>query len=220
MPAWFDCETTGVTDEAKITCAVVVTPAKTFVFHSGYGNPMTKAIGVKLVDFLASCDKVITYNGASFDFKKLYQLTGDERCKALAKDHFDIMLQFTSESGYFSSMESFAGATLGAGQGKSNTGSWAATAWFSDRSEAQKVIDYCESDCKVLRNLYNYGLVHGCFLRTTRGNKVNPWVIATTNQSPIYKSAYECLQSWKRNPPNTAWMSDPPDLQKTLNWAL
>tara|TARA_E500000178_G_scaffold255883_1_gene252417 strand:- start:99 stop:761 length:663 start_codon:yes stop_codon:yes gene_type:complete len=220
MPVWFDCETTGVSDDAKITCAVVLTPTKTMVFHSGYGKPMTKTVGLKLVEFLRSCDRVITYNGASFDFKKLHQLTQDDRCKALAKEHFDIMLQFTSESGFYSSMESFAGATFGKGQGKSNTGAWAATAWFTSSSEAEKVIDYCESDCKVLRNLYNHGLVHGCILRKTRSNKINPWVIATSNETPIYKSALDCLQRWQSNRPNTSWMTDPPDLQQTLGWAL
>lgn len=218
MPAWFDCETTGVTDDAKITCAVVLTPSKSFVFHSGYGKTMTKDIGNKLVEFLTSCDRVVTYNGASFDFKKLYQLTGNERCKELAKNHFDIMLQFFSDSGYFSSMDSFAGATLGAGEGKSNTGSWAANAWFSGSQDAENVISYCEKDCMVLRSLYQHGLVHGCILRKTRGNKLQPWVIATDNTSSVYKTAEECIHKWRADRPDTGWMTDPPDMEQTLRW--
>ena len=51
---------------------------------------MSRAKGMQLIDALSAASTVVTWNGAGYDFKKLYELTGDDRCKTLAVRHADI----------------------------------------------------------------------------------------------------------------------------------
>lgn len=216
--AFFDCETNGIDEAARITCASVVAgDGAVTSYHSGLGSFMSKALGLRLLEDLLAFDRVVTFNGTSFDFQKLFRLTGDGRAKALARRSVDVMLQFTGESGFFSSMGSFAVGTFGPdGAGKSNTGGWAAKAWFSGQGEA--VLAYCEDDVKLLKALYDHGLASGQLTRVTKAGKARPWVIATEPGDSMFKAADECLAAWRANPPNTSWMTDPPDLAKACGW--
>lgn len=216
--AYWDCETDGVDDGSKITCASVIDGDGNITsFHSKPGSFMSKNIGVKLLEFLLGFDEVYTFNGTSFDYNKLHQLTGDDRCKSLAKRSCDVMLQFTAESGYFSSMGSFAEGTFGAnGIGKSNTGGWAATAWFQGQAEA--VVRYCEDDVKLLKSLVDQAKQTGLLNRKTKSGIVRPWVVGTDPAEGIWKSASECITKWQKSPPNTSWMDNPPDLLAMSAW--
>ena len=217
--AFFDCETNGVGPDAAITCASVAdNDGNVTSYHSGYAEYMSPAIGIRLLEDLLTFDRVVTFNGAAFDFKKLFELTQDERVKTLAKESVDLMLQFTSQSGFYSSMDSFAKGTFGGDKSmaKTNTGGWAATAWF--QGEGEKVLAYCESDVKVLKNLYSSGLMRGQLIRVTKQGKSRPWVISTEPGDNMFKSATNCLADWVSNPPNTSWMTDPPNLSESLKW--
>ena len=216
--AFFDCETNGVGKDAKITCASVVDGnGDVTSYHSGYGTFMSVNIGNRLLEDLKAFDRVVTFNGAAFDFQKLYQLTKNQGCKQLAKDSVDIMLQFTAEAGYFSSMDSFTKGTFqDEGMSKTNSGGWAAEAWFKGEGEA--VLLYCESDVAVLRNIYNAALARGQLVRLTKAGKARPWVISTSPGPSMFVSSLACLRQWQTNKPNTSWMDDPPDLAKGLAW--
>ena len=216
---FFDCETNGVGSDAAITCASVADhDGNVISYHSGYGEFMSPAIGVRMLEDLLAFDRVVTFNGAAFDFRKLYELTQDDRAKTLARESVDLMLQFTSESGFYSSMDSFAKGTFGGDKAmaKTNTGGWAAKAWFTGQGEA--VMRYCESDVKVLKSLYDSGLTRGQLIRVTKAGKSRPWVISTEPGDAMFKSANNCLAQWVSSPPNTSWMTDPPNLAESLQW--
>lgn len=210
---FFDCETTGVTENSKITCAAVTGGENdVYVWHSGQGESLSKQAGNKLVDFLISCgaDKVFTFNGGAFDLKMLFLLTGRVELKEFALNHKDLMLTFVCENRYYSSMDSFAKATLGHENGKTNSGAWAATAWFTD--EASEVINYCVSDTMVLGKLVEYVGKWGKLSRTAKSGRLNHWILASMNG--VIPSVQESLA----NPSDASWMKDPPSLPD-LAWA-
>lgn len=216
--AFWDCETDGVDETSRITCASVIDGDGNITsFHSKPGSYMSENVGNKLLEHLLGFDKVYTFNGTSFDYQKLHKLTNDVRCKSLARKSCDVMLQFTAESGYFSSMNSFAEGTFGAGGiSKSNTGGWAAEAWFKGQADA--VVRYCEDDVKVLKSLVEQAEQTGLLNRKTKAGIIRPWVVGTDPDQGIWKSAGDCITNWQANPPNTAWMDNPPDLMAMSAW--
>lgn len=217
--AFFDTETTGVDDDASITCAVVTDGAgDTLAYFSGYGEVMTPAKGAQLVDALAAAGRVVTWNGAAFDFKKLYALTGDDRCKALALGHDDAMLDFTATHGYFSSMDSVATGTLGPSKGKTNTGEWATTAWFNGSAPA--VLEYCAQDTLVLKRIYDHAAKWGSLSRVTKAGKTRVWDVRASPADPVFRSVADSLAAHRADPPDCGWMTTPPpDLDELVAWA-
>lgn len=215
---FFDLETTGVDDSSSITCGVVADQdGNTTWYHSGYGRTLSKKYGVKLLDQLCTARTVVSFNGAQFDFRQLYLLTRDPRAKTLAADHADMMLQFAADHGYFCSMASLADGTFPGETNKTNTGGWAATAWFS--GEAEQVAEYCEQDTLVLRRLYLAAQERGVLSRVTKAGRQRQWVVKTEPTAPTVLSARENLAKYAANPPDTSWMTDGgPDIAGTLAW--
>ena len=183
-----------------------------YVWHSGQGEPLSKSAGNKLVDFLLDCgpDALHTFNGAAFDLKMLYLLTGRAELKALALGHRDLMLTFVCENRYYSSMDSFAKPTLGDAGSKTNTGAWAATAWFTD--EATKVIDYCVADTAVLGALVQHVERWGKLLRVAKSGKHMTWTLAALDgRVPAVAKSLAA-------PASASWMTEPPALPD-VTWA-
>lgn len=205
---FFDCETTGITDDCSITCAAVTSGngVHSYVWHSGQGECLSVAAGNALVDFLIECgpEKLYTFNGAAFDLKVLYRLTNRAELKNIALNHHDLMMTFVCENRYYSSMDSFAKPTLGSAQSKTNTGAWAATAWFADDAEA--VIEYCVADTAVLAQLVSHVSKWGKLRRTSKSGRVMTWLLDSLNGS--VPTVAESLKA----PASAAWMTEPPAL--------
>ena len=126
-------ETTGLSHDAQPCVAVVLVEKKHYVFCDD--AIMSKEALGGLVDLLTTLSGIVTFNGAGYDFKVLHlallknKMT--EQAEAIRKLavgnlHVDIMFDFTAISGYYSSMDSFATASV-EGCSKSNTGAWAAS---------------------------------------------------------------------------------------------
>lgn len=218
--AYFDLETTGLDEDSHITCGVIAySGGDTEWYHSGYGRPMSAGIGRQMLDALSAADRVVSFNGAQFDFKCLWRLTGDERAKTLAKSHVDLILMFAYKHGFFTSMNSFATGTFHGEVSKSNTGGWAATAWASGGKTAEEVVEYCEQDTIVLMKLYERLLATGGLTRQTKAGKNRPFVAGTT-AAELGISSADAIAAYVANPPNVSWMTgDPPDIAGVLTWA-
>ena len=205
---FFDCETTGLSDDCNITCAAVTSGdgVHSYVWHSGQGETLSVANGNALVDFLVECGgaKLYTFNGAAYDLKVLHRLTKRSELKRLALEHRDLMLAFVCENRYYSSMDSFAKPTLGSEQSKTNTGAWAATAWFSD--QAEEVIEYCVADTAVLGQLVSHVSKWGKLNRVAKSGKIMTWLLSSlSGEVPTVRRALE-------NPASASWMTEPPAL--------
>ena len=221
MPLFWDIETAGLHDGAAITCAVTYDSETdhAVAYHSGGGKPMSASIAQRLADAVVAAPVSVTYNGASFDFARLYAATGDERLKPAMWRHHDVMLQFMADNGYRSKMDAFAKASLGEANSKTNTGDWAARAWFAGNHD--EVIDYCESDTRVLCALYNRAIAQGSLERVTAKGKRTVWVVNAdpSDASPVWVSVADAQARWQANPPDVAWMTDPPTLTDQTSWA-
>lgn len=212
---YFDLETTGLGDDAEITCGVILdSNGNSKWYHSGYGKTMSPNIGQKLLDALEAAETVVSFNGAQFDFRKLFDLTQDDRAKVLARTHVDVLVLFAAQKGYFSSLASFAEGTFPGTCSKSNTGEWAAQAWETD---GKSVLEYCEQDTVVLKNVYEYLQSRGGLKRVTNSGKVTSWVAGIRPDS-AKKSVDTCLSEYRETPPDVSWMTDPPDISNVLSW--
>ena len=213
---YLDCETTGVDVGAQITCvAITCESGKTTTWHSGHAEHMTREIASTIVDFIlesiAAGNKLYTFNGAAFDLRLLHALSGRDELKQVALTHCDVLVDFVADARYYSSMNSFALATLGADGSKTNTGAWAATAWFD--GHAQEVLQYCAEDTLVLKRLVNHVKKYGKLQRLTKAGKSATWVLPSLNGS--VRTVAEALASASAVP---AWLSDPPALPDVA-WA-
>ena len=99
--AFWDLETTGLDDDCAATVGVVGdNDGNVQVFHSGYGCEMTVATAVEMLEALEAADTVVTFNGASFDFRVLARVTGDaSRVAAVAWKSTDMLFQFAVSKG-------------------------------------------------------------------------------------------------------------------------
>ena len=172
---FFDTETTGI-ENAHITCAAACDSAGVVsTWHSGGGVPMTRETGLEVAAALLAAYLVVSLNGSSFDLRLLWELTGNDDLKPLVDNHIDIMYDFVSANRYYTSMDSFATATLG--EGKSNTGKWAAEAWFN--GQHNEVLQYCARDVEVLRLLHTAACSDKTLRRKTRSGNIGSWDLPT-----------------------------------------
>lgn len=224
MEGYFDLETTGLGPDAKITVGVVklVDPDGSStheVFHSGYGTVLGAVDADRLLDVLLGCTGgVYSFNGAGFDFRVLSDAVTEARradVRRLAGAHMDVMLDFSASHGYYAALSSF----LGPAVSKSNTGEWAATAWFQGCGE--EVEAYCKTDVDVLAGLVLSGRTDGYLERKTRAGRTQRWVLdGACDGKPRFRSASAALDAWATSPPKVDWMSNPPDIGSTLSWAF
>ena len=208
MVVFFDCETTGIGPDAQITCAATLDAAGggARTWYTFQQAAMSKETGTELAQYLLASSVVVTFNGAAFDLRLLHKLTNVDALKELALHHVDIMYDFVASHRYYASMQSFAVATLGAG--KSNTGDWAARAWFTD--EWESVLEYCKQDVVVLQQLYVYAESHKCLKRTTKRGRTTVWNV------PSFRFVSAACENIA---PAPSWMLTEPLPMPDIDWA-
>ena len=172
-----------------------------------------------LLAALLACENVprlVTFNGTAFDFQ---QIAAGVRCRAdktraarLALSSFDLLLDFTADNGYMSSLDSFATASLG--EAKSGTGMEAVVLWAAGDHAA--VAKYCENDARITAALHAHGMNLGRLSRTTKSGKVSTWALRPC----LFRTAEDALVGHARKPPDVSWMSDPPDVASLADWVL
>jgi uncharacterized protein YprB with RNaseH-like and TPR domain len=218
----FDIETTGIDiDDDAITCAatreVTADAVALKLWHSDFAPAMTAATLAELVDYLAAADArglaIVTFNGAKFDFAMVARKLPSHAptLRRLARSHHDLMFQFTAHHGYYASMASFAaGCELAP---KTWDGAAAAEAWaHGDLAAKRKVLDYCGEDVRCLSDLYAHVAVHKRARRRTKRNTLQTVEFATL------MTVEEAAAHAAAHPPDTSWMSDPPDLFAGVKW--
>ncbi len=108
----------------------------------------------KLGEFLKTTDKVVHYNGFSFDMPVLANYLGHS-VQDLAQ--IDLMVAAHKTIGFRPKLDDLANATLG--RGKIGKGSDAVMYW--DTGQLEKLREYCLMDVQVTKELYYYGIKHG-----------------------------------------------------------
>lgn len=224
---FFDLETTGLEDTDRITCAAtqLVFPGKPdriIKWHSNFASTMSDDDCRLLAEYIylahASGVKVCSFNGLSFDFKKLAAQVPDMKSELLevAQNHYDLLFQHVCSKGYFSSLQSFL-----VGEGvplKTMDGEEAASIWKSgnngEATEAKKkVLDYVAQDCVCLSNLFSTIDAKSQLHRITKSTKQKHlWVV------PKLLTVQESLAMWQESSPDVSWMDSPPIPAKIFEW--
>jgi len=170
---YFDIETTGLLPDGRMTCAVTQHGDDVRTWASASGEPGEKKYTVateetvnELVEYLWECGakgtRVVTFNGANFDFRVLLEhLTDDamrERCTQIAKAHFDLHLSCIESGGHRMALNGLVLGTLG-NQSKSGSG-LDAIKWFND-GDYDNLFEYCKQDVLLLKLLWCHAADNG-----------------------------------------------------------
>ncbi len=107
-----------------------------------------------LVDALMSADLVVGFNVLGFDYEVLRGYTGKplERIPTV-----DMLQEIYQRLGFRVSLDSIAGATLGAAKSADGL---QAIRWYREGKMAE-LLAYCRQDVLITRQVYEYGKEHG-----------------------------------------------------------
>lgn len=158
-----DLETRFLSDEVPggwnavhdFKVAVVVTWDEKNGFRSWYEEEIPR-----LLQEAANFNSIVTFNGENFDFKVL---SAYGPVKELYHRSADMLSILSRKLGFRVKLESLAKATLG--RGKTGTGTECVRWWRSGEPELRKkVVEYCEADVALTRDLYLFGRDKGYVL--------------------------------------------------------
>jgi len=117
---------------------------------------------IELVSELIRADKVIGFNIIGFDYEVLSAYVPSVQ-DYLGRKSLDIFADIENQLGFRQSLEKISLATLG----KSKSGEAKdALEWFR-QGQIDKVVEYCQKDVELTRDLYRFGQEHGfvCYPR-------------------------------------------------------
>lgn len=224
----FDLETTGLYEAGvrpDITCGatrLVDGPLDVSrSWHSDYADVMTVATANEYIEYLCQLQEtgvaVVSFNGANFDLRVLFDLTGNPKVRQLAAHHCDVMLQFFVEAGYRASLQSFC---EGAGiDGKTGAGGDAVKMWADGKY--QQVLDYCINDVRALGDVYAHIRANGGSKRRTKAGKIR-FCHFTLEDKALLSVAKATKRVLENDVPCTKWMTknggDAPDMLEGVRW--
>ena len=231
MFAAFDIETTGLFDgevPPDVTCCAVRLEASATphvrLFHSDWAKAMSTRDLADLVEYLYALHltgvKIVTFNGAGFDFKVLWaHLCGIPAMCTMLREivhgHVDLMFEFASRHGYYTSMQSL---SLGTGlPGKTGAGGDAIGMWCGeDATPASKaaVLAYCANDVRCLAELYRHICANGTATRITKAGNHRVCEFSTPPDTVVAAAA-----RWRTAEVDMSWMDDPPRILDAVAWA-
>ena len=156
MNVFFDLETKRTFDEVggrsnirKLGMAAAVTYNTAAAAYRRY----TESRVAELIAELKSADPVVGYNVLEFDYEVL-RAYADEAFEQLPT--LDLMQCLAQRLGFRPSLESVATATLGLNKSADGL---QAVRWYR-QGLIDKVLDYCEKDVEITRQVYEYGSHH------------------------------------------------------------
>lgn len=232
---YFDCETLSTGDDGlpvDIVLAVTLVNGKETVWRERpIAKPFTAEPATNLAQYLVNYPgQICTFNGASFDFKIVAALVPSKtlRKQLVAKclhHHVDIMMDWFSSQGYYSSMSAFCeGCKVG---GKSWSGAESAKAAVevfnseSTNSEKECVMKkielYCIDDCRCLEQLLKYLETNCCLKRIAKtSGKISSW---TPWNITSIRTVAQCIHHWQIKSVVPKWLeSHPPSPLKMVSW--
>ena len=163
---FFDLESTGLLPDGRVTCAVTQhgDDVRTWCSKSKDENKyqlMTEETANELVEYLyefSEGKRVVTFNGAAFDFKMLFLHLNDqmmcEKLKTIAMNHFDMHLACIDSAGHRMGLNGIVKATLGQDESKSGSGLDAIKWW--DEEKYDLLFSYCAKDVLLLKLVWQY----------------------------------------------------------------
>ena len=153
---FFDLETQRTFDEVggyrnvrKLGLSVAVT----YSTADGQFHRYKEEDVADLIADLKAADLVVGFNVLRFDYEVLRTYT-DETFGGV--ETVDMLDHIHKRLGFRVSLDNLAGATLGTAKSADGL---QAVRWYK-QGEIEKVLDYCQQDVEVTRQLYEYGKQH------------------------------------------------------------
>ena len=172
---------------------------------------LSKRDSIRLVEHLAQLKAagytIVTWNGAAFDFRLLAHVSGMvEECKALARDHIDMMFHVVCDVGFGVSLDAAArGLRFGTKSMRAQTipAMWA-------RGDRLKVIDYLKNDVSLTMQIAKDCDANRRFVWTTHGGK---------RRTLKLRSGWRQVKSAARmKPNNTFWIQPEWSRDQFIGW--
>jgi hypothetical protein len=167
--------------------------------------------------------KIITWNGAGFDFDILAEEVCDraiaDDIRDLTWDHIDIAFQMLCENGFMCGLDAAARGMGVAGKTEGMHGDLAPAMWQRGREEQDGVLEYVAQDARATANVYCAILNEEHLRWITRAGYParNPW-------RPLLISEYSgtrlmTVREASRLPlPDVGWMDNPWPRSKFIGW--
>lgn len=153
---FFDLETQNTFDDVggrENIRKLGMSAAVTYSSADGQFRHYTEATVADLIAELRAADQVIGFNIRRFDYEVLRAYTADPLDGVPTVDMLD---HIYSRLGFRISLDTLARATLG--QTKSSDG-LQAVRWYRE-GRIQEILEYCQQDVALTRQLYEYGKLH------------------------------------------------------------
>ncbi len=153
---FFDVETQRTFDEVggrHNTRKLGLSAAVTYSTADSAFHHYTEATVADLIAELKAADLVVGFNVLRFDYEVLRAYT-DERLDRLPT--VDMLDHIHRRLGFRLSLDALASATLGINKSADGL---QAVRWYRE-GRIQEVLDYCQQDVEVTRQLYEYGRQH------------------------------------------------------------
>jgi DEAD/DEAH box helicase domain-containing protein len=150
---FFDVETQKSFDEVggrQNIRQLRLSAAVTYSTADGAYRHYTEETVDDLIAELKAADLVVGFNVLSFDYEVLRAYTGDPLRDLPTVDMLD---HIHRKLGFRVSLDNLAGATLGTAKSADGL---QAVAWYK-QGRMQEILDYCQQDVEVTRQLYEYG---------------------------------------------------------------
>ena len=166
-PLFFDLETQKSFDEVggrQNMRQLRVSVAVTYDAASGQFQEYQEADALKLIEQLKRAELVVGYNILGFDYEVLRAYTL-ERLETIPT--VDMLRDIYQQLGFRVSLDSVAGATLGA---KKSGDGLDAIRWFR-QGEITRLLSYCRQDVQITRQVYEYGQQNGHVLFMDRNGQ-------------------------------------------------
>ncbi len=174
------------------------------------GGVMSPATAQGLVQYLADRagrgDVLVTWNGASFDWRVLANASGlTQPCIDLAWQHIDLMFWFHCKKGFSISLSKAAEA-VGTSKTEGLSGADAPQLWAEGRFDT--VLDYVAQDVRVTAAVYQAAL---------RNNGIS-WRTAAGRPSKAAGRPVSVRQACQLPLPDTSWMNQPWPRDRFVGW--
>jgi DEAD/DEAH box helicase domain-containing protein len=127
--------------------------AVTYSTADGIFHHYTEEMVDDLIAHLAAADLVVGFNVLNFDYEVLRAYRDDLPGREKTVDMLDHIFK---RLGFRVSLDNLAGATLGASKSADGL---QAVRWYK-QGRMQEILDYCQQDVEVTRQLYEYGQKH------------------------------------------------------------
>jgi hypothetical protein len=180
-----------------------------------------------LTDALSDGYRPLTWNGASFDFRTLYEecalADGDKeywlaKCVRLALAHYDPAFQMLCEKGFMVGLKTAAEGLGVAGKTEGMSGALAPKMWAEGCEAQDMVLEYFAQDVRATAAVWEALHGQGRLPWVSRSGRANEWEPRSIHPSGGDPRMLMVDEAWRLPYPDTSWMSNPRTRGSVLEW--